>query len=209
MAQRGRPRAFDRDAALTSAMHLFWEHGFESTSLSQLKAAMGGGISAPSFYAAFGSKEALYKEALDRYMEIYGNLTRSLHDPSLEPREAVFLALQRSAKMQWGGGHPKGCMVALGVMGACSSGSEAITTLLRDVRSRTRAGFRACVERAIQSGELRTATNPGSMAAAFDSFFLGLSVLARDRVRLADIEESVVEAMGIWDAAVDRASSRA
>jgi hypothetical protein len=137
-------------------------------------------------------------------MEIYGHLTRSLHDPSLEPREAVFLALKRSAKMQWEGGHPKGCMVALGVMGACSSGSETITAMLRDVRSRTRAGFRACVERAIKSGELRKSTNPASMAAAFDSFFLGLSVLARDRVRLAVIEESVVEAMGIWDAALDR-----
>jgi AcrR family transcriptional regulator len=203
MAQRGRPRTFDRDAALTSAMHLFWEHGFESTSLAQLKAAMGGGISAPSFYAAFESKEALYKEALERYLEIYGSLTRSLHDSSIAPREAVSLALHRSAKMQCEGGHPKGCMVALGLMGACSSGSEAITQLLRDVRGRTRAGFRSCVERGIKSGELRASTNPTSLAVAFDSFFLGISVLARDRVRHAIIEKAVVEAMGIWDAAVE------
>src|SRR6187402_395278 len=74
MSQRGRPRTFDRDAAIVSAMHLFWEHGYESTSLSQLKAAIGEGISAPSFYAAFESKEALYKEALERYMEIYGKV---------------------------------------------------------------------------------------------------------------------------------------
>ncbi|MFX1681403.1 TetR/AcrR family transcriptional regulator, partial [Mitsuaria sp. CC2] len=149
MAQRGRPRTFDRDAAVTSAMHLFWEHGFESTSLSQLKAAMGAGISAPSFYAAFESKEALYKEAVERYMEIYGNLTRSLHDTSVPPREAVFLAMHRSAKMQIESGHPRGCMVALGVVGATSAGSEAVTQLLREVRNRTRAGFRACVERGI------------------------------------------------------------
>ena len=49
MAQMGRPRTFDRDAAITQAMHLFWEHGYDSTSLSQLKANMGSGISAPSF----------------------------------------------------------------------------------------------------------------------------------------------------------------
>ena len=47
MAQMGRPRTFDRDAAITQAMHLFWEHGYDSTSLSQLKANMGSGISAP------------------------------------------------------------------------------------------------------------------------------------------------------------------
>lgn len=206
MAQRGRPRTFDRDAAVTSAMYLFWEHGFESTSLSQLKAAMGEGISAPSFYAAFESKEALYKEALERYMAIYGNLTRSLHDTSLPPREGVFLALQRSAKMQTESGHPKGCMVALGVVGASSTGSEAVTQLLREVRSRTRAGFRACVERGIKSGELRDTTDPASLSIAFDCFFQGLSVLARDRVRHAVIEKAVTEGMGMWDAAMDRAT---
>ncbi len=208
MAQRGRPRTFDRDAALTSAMHLFWEHGFESTSLSLLQAAIGGGIAAPSFYAAFESKEALYKEALERYMSLYGNVTRSLHDPSIAPREAVYLALHRSAKMQCEAGHPKGCMVALGVMGACSSGSEAITELLRNIRSRTRAGFRSCVERGIESGELRQSTNAPALAAAFDSFFLGISVLARDRVRYSVIENAVIDAMGIWDAASDRSDPR-
>ncbi|SAK51566.1 TetR family transcriptional regulator [Caballeronia pedi] len=203
MVQRGRPRAFDRDAAVISAMHLFWEHGYESTSLSQLKAAIGGGISAPSFYSAFESKEALYKEALERYMEIYGKLTRSLRDTSLPPREGVFLALLRSARMQTESGHPKGCMVALGVVGASSTGSEAVTQLLQEVRRRTRAGFRDCVERGIKSGELRSNTDSVSLSIALDCFFQGLSVLARDRVRHAVIEKAVTDAMGIWDAAVD------
>ena len=201
MGQRGRPREFDRDAAITSAMHLFWEHGYESTSLSQLKAAIGGGISAPSFYAAFESKEALYKEAVELYLTSYGGVTRSLHDTSLAPREGIYLALHRAVEMQYGAGHPKGCMVALGVMGACSSGNEAITALLRSVRQRTRTGFRSCVERGIKAGELRRTTNPAAMAAAFDGFFLGISVLARDRVRLADVQKAVSELMGIWDAA--------
>ncbi|GAB0064498.1 hypothetical protein IBA8402_02590 [Pseudomonas syringae] len=49
MAQLGRPRTFDRDLAITQALHLFWEHGYDATSLSQLKANIGGGITAPSF----------------------------------------------------------------------------------------------------------------------------------------------------------------
>lgn len=204
MVQRGRPRTFDRDAAIDSAMHLFWEHGYESTSLSQLKAAIGGGISAPSFYAAFESKEALYREALARYMEIYGKVTRSLHDTTLAPREAVFLALLRSARMQTESGHPKGCMVALGVVEAGSTGNETIAQLLREVRSRTRAGFRACVVRGVKNGELRSSTDPASLSVALDCFFQGLSALARDGVRHAVIEKAVTDAMGIWDAAVDR-----
>jgi hypothetical protein len=95
-------------------------------------------------------------------------------------------------------------MVALGVVGASSTGSEAVTQLLREVRSRTRAGFRACVARGIKSGELRSSTDPASLSIAFDCFFQGLSVLARDRVRHAVIEKAVTDAMGIWDAAVDQ-----
>ena len=202
MAQRGRPRTFDRDAALTSAMHLFWEHGYESTSLSQLKAAMGGGISAPSFYAAFESKEALYKEALERYMSLYGDLTKSLYDASIAPREAVLMTLQRAAKMYCEGGHPKGCMVASGAMGAGASGSEDITQLLQGMRGRARAGFHACVERGIDTGELRESTDAKSLAIAFDSFFMGISVLARDGVPYALMKKAVVQAMGMWDCAV-------
>ena len=86
MAQMGRPRTFDRDAAITQAMHLFWEHGYDSTSLSQLKANIGSGISAPSFYAAFGSKEALFKEVMERYLNTHGQVTASLFDLQLPAR---------------------------------------------------------------------------------------------------------------------------
>ena len=204
MSKRGRPREFDRDEAVTTAMHLFWEHGFESTSLAQLKAAIGGGISAPSFYAAFGSKEALYEEALERYLQLYGHVTRSLWDPAIAPRDAVSLALLRSARMHGEAGHPKGCMVALGSLDAGVSRSDAIAQRMRDVRSRTRAGLRACVERGIASGELRASTHPTALATALDGFFLGLALLARDGVRPPTLEKAVAAAMGIWDAAVDR-----
>jgi AcrR family transcriptional regulator len=61
----GRPREFDRAEALRAAMHLFWEQGYERTSIAQLKDAMG--ISAPSFYAAFTDKPTLFQEAVDEY----------------------------------------------------------------------------------------------------------------------------------------------
>ena len=112
MAQMGRPRAFDRDQAIDQALHLFWEQGYESTSLSQLKAGIGGGISAPSFYAAFGSKEALFQETVQRYLETYAQVTECLWDDAMPARDAVELALRQSSKMQCERGHPKGCMVA-------------------------------------------------------------------------------------------------
>ena len=66
MSRTGRPREFDRAEALDAALRLFWQQGYEATSISQLIDAMGG-ISTASFYATFYSKEALFREAVRRY----------------------------------------------------------------------------------------------------------------------------------------------
>jgi AcrR family transcriptional regulator len=66
VAKRGRPRAFDLDAALERAMNVFWAKGYEGASLSELTRAMR--INRPSLYAAFGNKEQLFRRVLDRYV---------------------------------------------------------------------------------------------------------------------------------------------
>src|SRR5215475_15343375 len=64
-ARRGRPRAFDPDAALARAVDAFWDAGFAATSLDDLSVATG--MNRPSLYGAFGDKQALYRKALDQY----------------------------------------------------------------------------------------------------------------------------------------------
>src|SRR3954451_10999173 len=83
--KRGRPRAFDPDAALDAALAVFWRKGFEGTSLPDLTEAMG--INRPSLYAAFGNKEELFRKALDRYLE----------GPARSGREALDEPSSRSA----------------------------------------------------------------------------------------------------------------
>ncbi|MBC3948595.1 TetR/AcrR family transcriptional regulator [Pseudomonas folii] len=199
MAQMGRPRTFDRDVAITQALHLFWEHGYDATSLSQLKAHIGGGITAPSFYAAFGSKQALFTEVMERYLATHGRVTDSLFDATLPPREAIELTLRRSAKMQCEADHPKGCLVSLGLMSACTDESKAISEPLARARNLNRAGIVACIERAISTGELPATVMPETLAAVFDSFMLGLSTLARDGVPHATLDGAVSQVMGLWD----------
>jgi len=201
MAQMGRPRSFDRDVAITQAMHLFWEHGYDATSLSQLKANIGTGITAPSFYAAFGSKQALFEEVMERYLNTHGRVTESLFDTTLAPREAIELTLRRSAKMQCEPGHPKGCLVALGLLSTCTDESKAISTPLAEARALNRAGIVACVKRGIALGELPATVVPEALVAAFDSFLLGISVLARDGLAFEQIDAAVTQIMGLWDSA--------
>ncbi len=195
----GRPRQFDREQAVISAMHLFWQNGYDATSLSQLKAAIGGGITAPSFYAAFGSKEALFREAADCYLNTYAQVTEPLWDSELPPRQALETALMRSAQMQYGADHPRGCMVALGAMSCTPEEHRHILAPLTASRQRTLQGMRRCIREGIRRGELRDEPATLSLAVSFDSFLLGVSVLARDNVPLQEVEDSVRQIMTLWD----------
>ena len=196
MAQMGRPRQFDRDAALTKAMHLFWQNGFEATTLSQLKAELG--ISAPSFYAAFGSKEALFQESVELYLKSHGTVMDCLWDTDLPPREAIELALRRSARMQVEAGHPTGCMVALGVTSAGMIENAGIIATLTGTRARNRAGLLACVQRGVARNELDPETDVPALAAAFESFLLGLSTVARDGATQKTLDRAVTQILRLW-----------
>lgn len=196
MAQMGRPRQFDRATALTQAMHLFWQNGFDATSLAQLKATLG--ISAPSLYAAFGSKEALFHETVALYLTTHGTVMDCLWDPHMAPRAAIELALRGSARMQVESGHPAGCMVALGVTSAGLPDHATVTASLTAARARNRAGILGCVERGVAGKELDAATDAAALAGAFESFLLGLSTLARDGATPDAMDRAVTQVMRLW-----------
>ena len=195
----GRPRQFDRDDAVVKAMHLFWENGYESTSLAMLKASIGKGITAPSFYAAFGSKEALFIETVACYLRTHAQVTESLWDAQLPPREALQTTLSNSARMQYESGHPRGCMVALSAMFTCSAENKHILEPLEASRRRTHDGIRHCVHRGISSGELKDDESTRALTVSVNSFLLGITTLARDNIPLKDVERAIVQTMGLWD----------
>ncbi|AUL46937.1 TetR family transcriptional regulator [Bordetella trematum] len=200
MAQMGRPRRFDRDAALEQAMHLFWEHGYESTSLALLKANLGGGITAPSFYAAFGSKEALFREVVEHYLATHGQVNAALWDDSLPPRQAIEQSLRRSARMQTGRGHPKGCLLVLSAS-TSSPENQHLQQLLARQRARTHDGLRRCVQRAVDAGELPADTDVRALTAVFQTFLNGLSLQARDGVPGTVLDAAVTQLFqGCWPA---------
>ncbi|QWK80751.1 TetR/AcrR family transcriptional regulator [Ochrobactrum sp. BTU1] len=198
MVRTGRPREFDRDKALDAALALFWEHGYEPTSLAQLKTSMGN-LSSASFYAAFGSKEGLFREVVERYQSTYGQVTATLKDETLPPREAIRLALIRSAEMQTDQSHPPGCLMILGANN-CASENQHIDDLLAADRARNRKDIEDCIRRGVAGAELATTVNVEALATTFHTFLLGMAMEARDQIDPKKLRSSVEAIMLLWDA---------
>src|SRR2546427_5399845 len=118
-AQRGRPRAFDSDAVLERAMHVFWAKGYQGAALSALTRAMR--INRPSLYAAFGNKEQLFRKVLDRYVD--GPLAyfgKALTAPNA--RDVIEQIFFGAARMASDPRLPAGCLMVQGAL-ACGDAS--------------------------------------------------------------------------------------
>src|ERR1700721_1534336 len=148
---RGRPRAFDRDAALHRAIELFWRQGYESTSISDLTSARG--ITAPSLYAAFGDKERLYLEAVELYKSDLGNSGRILAAETTA-RGAIERLLAASAiELTNTKDHPPGCMVVASAING-SPESAHLQAALRGCRVEAEGRIRAKIKQGVREGEL-------------------------------------------------------
>jgi AcrR family transcriptional regulator len=201
---RGRPRSFDRDKALLAAMRVFRERGYEGATLADLQEAMGG-ISPPSLYAAFGSKEALFKEAVSRYVEATGHAGRcALEAPDTSTRDAIEQVMRASVAGMTKRGEPRGCLLVLGALNCTSDDADGAAASDHLHRLR-RASYRTIadrIRRGIREGDVPRGTDPESLATFVAAFINGLSVLARDGASRAALNAAVDRAMRAWDATV-------
>lgn len=195
---RGRPRAFDRDAALEQATRLFWSKGYEATSMTDLTGAMG--IGSPSLYAAFGSKEALYAEALQHYVDSNEHFVWAAFKAADSARGAVQSLLMDSAAALTGciADMPRGCMVTLSSVG--SEGHAGLGEIVKAARAVTLERLEERLEQAKKSGEIPQATDGRALARFVQAVQTGMSILARDGASRSELENLTLVAMAGWDA---------
>jgi AcrR family transcriptional regulator len=197
MAARGRPRTFDPDIVLRQALDLFWERGYEGTSLNDLAQAMG--IASASIYACFGSKENLFRQVMMLYGTTSGEPPRRALREQPTARAAIHEMLRATADQITGPDTPHYCML---IMAAPTGAVEnhAIREFLADLRRGMHATIRDRLARGVTDGDLTApAASLDAIARYYTTVVQGLSVQARDGADRAELEAVITCTMAAWD----------
>lgn len=184
----GRKRAFDDQAALHTAMELFWRQGYEGTSITDLTQALG--INPPSLYAAFGSKRELFEKALDRYMcERTVQLEVAMAEPTAY--QAVLELLTGRVEVFTAPGQPAGCMT---IQAGLSSGEphHEIVDLLAAAREEMRRTVLDRFDRAVAGGDLPAGTDCAALARYVMAAIYGLSVEAASGAPKEELQAAAI-----------------
>jgi AcrR family transcriptional regulator len=178
-------------------MEVFWRHGFEGTTLEDLLAAMGG-ISPPSFYHAFGSKEALFREAVDLYVATIGGPTVQALEEAKTAREGINAMFRLTAEALSRPGKPHGCLLVLGAMN-CAPANKGAEEYLFGLRQRAPEIIRQRLQRAVVEGELSPDLDLGAVAAFYATVLHGLGIRAGDGATRAALMAAVDGAIAAWE----------
>ncbi|WP_197739632.1 TetR/AcrR family transcriptional regulator [Mycolicibacterium sp. P1-18] len=179
-----RPREFDRAEALTQAMHLFWQQGYERTTLKDLTVAMG--ISAPSLYNAFGDKKALYEEAVALYLTTPAVVVPQAVGEATA-RDVVATIFDVAVREYCSTEHPPGCFVIS-------------DPLLDEYRREGLQAIRARLERAKEEGDLPVDADVEALTDYVDVVLRGLSSRARDGADAETLRAVAEVAISAWPA---------
>jgi AcrR family transcriptional regulator len=179
-------------------MRLFWEQGYEGTTFDQLITAMG--ISASSFQNTFGSKERVYEEATQLYLDEKARWFAEALSENDDARRTFEKLIECTAEAFTAASDPAGCMISLAGTHAAPE-CDRIREMMAAKRNLTEAAMRGRLEAGIAAGEMPAGTDAAAMAAYFSTLFQGMAVQARDGATREQLMRIGALAMRIWPGA--------
>ena len=182
----GRPIGFDKDAALEAAMLLFWEHGYEGTSMADLTQTMG--LNPSSIYAAFGDKHSLFSLAVQRYLDTRAQYaTKAIAKPTL--KTVICALFENTVTHLTTPGQPATCMTLVGATG-CSTGAVPAQDLLREIRKRNEVAMKERFLRAQHQGELGKNVDVDDYTRFVSTVLAGLSIQVANGSSKAELKRT-------------------
>jgi AcrR family transcriptional regulator len=187
----GRPIEFDIDHALDVAMRLFWERGYEGTSMADLSLAMG--IHPSSIYAAFGDKQALFALAAKRYADVPAQyMVKALEQPTF--RDFILAAFGNTVEFLGSKDHPSSCFTLTGAI-SCGADKESAKILMREMRLQNEAAIKARLLRARKAGEFPKEENVDDYTRYLSSLLSGLAVQAANGSTRTELKRTAAVAL--------------
>jgi TetR/AcrR family transcriptional repressor of nem operon len=184
----GRIREFDEEKVLDAAMQLFWEKGYEATSLSDLTSRMG--IQRPSIYSAFGGKKELFEAALRKYTKSRASLIRTRLQSNPSVKEAFHTFFESVVDDEYAESPRKGCF-CINTMVELAPHDEKFEILTREHQMYLAVIFQETIERGIQSGELESGLNAKAVSQALIISLIGLTVMLKSRPERSFVDNSI------------------
>ncbi|CUA97101.1 TetR/AcrR family transcriptional regulator [Pannonibacter indicus] len=193
--KRGRPRALDRDVGLEIAARLFWERGYEGTSTADLTKAMG--INPPTLYSMFGSKEALYRQALEFSIARESGRRLEILASPLPAYDALRLYLYDIADGDTQPGKPRGCMVSTAVLQHAEENAS-VAQMTAALREASMQILKTRFDRAVEERELPAETDTDTLARFYGAIIQGMSAQACDGACNARLKRLIDLALTAW-----------
>jgi AcrR family transcriptional regulator len=181
-------------------MMLFWGRGYEGTTLEDLQAAMGD-ITATSLYHAFGSKEALFRQAVDAYQRTVGGPALVALQESATAEESLRQMLRLTAESFSRPGQPHGCLLVLGAT-KCTPANTGAQDYLQTIRRQAPTVIKRRLKRALDEGELPASTDIDAISSFYATVIHGLAVRAGDGATRKALIAAVDAAMTAWPALI-------
>jgi AcrR family transcriptional regulator len=196
---RGRPREFDRAEALEKAMRLFWSRGYDAVSMADLRADLG--ITQASLYAAFGSKEQLFLEAVDLYRQTAGFSATDALAKGVNAREAIHAMLQAAVDAFSAPDAPGGCLLILGATN-CAIENKGVQDYLLSIRRKISQSILDRLKQGQRDGDVPKTAPVVALTAYCSTVLHGLALQSKDGAMQKTLTQVVELAMADWQTRV-------
>ncbi|RSM89707.1 TetR/AcrR family transcriptional regulator [Kibdelosporangium aridum] len=188
-----RHKEFDPDVALDRAMEMFWERGYEATSIQDLVEGMG--IGRRSLYDTFGDKHQLFMQSLDRYAGTQDARLRALADSARSGRDGIRDLL---SVVLGPDAHLKGCLLANVATEVAARDSQAAQSV-EHYMVRTREIMLDMVRRGQNDGTITDRVKPEALTSMLVNAWLGLRLSVRSGVDRKRLRKDIDEIMSLLD----------